>query len=599
MTDLAHPVSLPTEPAWVSEPLSVLIRAEQVAMVYRLTPYNLAISTVVAFFGWLLAWLVGAGVPIAIWLACTSLIIVARYHLVRRYHRAAPRPSQSGVWSRRFIVGAFVMGAAWGVGGIMLYELGDDSTRMFLAFILAGVAAAGAGSLSALPRAYPAYLLPAILPFTAYLFHEGEPVCIAMGIAALGFVGLVLGVSARWTRSIEETLTLRFENLALLSSLSQSKSGLERSNMRLRHEVAVRSRAESLARAEAEKLAMYVAQAPLAIIETDLQYRILAWNPAAEALFGRPRGEVLGKSVIDLVFPVEAHNAGREFAAKLLAGRKSDTGLLRTTAHDGRTIVTEWHVSPLCDNLGAVIGFAAAVREVTERYDLGRLKNEFIASLGRALHEPLAALRGVLGKLAESEELSGSALTLAHGAYENCERLVGMVQSATKVDCREPRLADGELLPLDLGALVRRVVGAAQALASHHEVNVTLAEPQPHALVAGDDARLGKVFSDLLDNAIRQTPEGGNIQVSLNVDEARVRLSITDYSGNALDAAHSHMIHPLSRGEVELSSHEGGLLFRATRQAIEKLDGKLSFESYHNAGTTFHVELPRWLPVAA
>lgn len=591
MSDHAYPA------AWAPDPLSMLIRADQVAMVYRLAPHNLAVSIVVAFFAWLLAWLTGVGAIIAIWFACTALIIAVRYLLVRRYQRAAPRPREAAAWGRRFIFGSFVMGTAWGVGGIMLFALGDESTRLFLAFILAGVAAVGAGALSALPRAYPAYLLPAILPFAVYLFQEGEPVHLAMAAAALGFVGLTLGVSARWTRSIEETLTLRFENLALLDGLSQSKSRLEKSNAHLKREIEVRSRAESVAREQADKLTMYVVQAPLAIIETDLEYRIVAWNPAAEALFAYRRCDVLGKSVFDLVFPEEARKTGKEFAAKLITARTSDTGLLRSVAHDGRIIVTEWHVSGLRNNSGAAVGFAAAVRDVTERYDIERLKNEFIASVSRELHGPLSALCAALGKLVESE-LPNSVAALVRNARENSERLAGLTKSV--IDASQPgdRASDEEAQPVDLCLVVRRAVEAAHSPALRHDVNVALAEPLPEALVAADRGRLTKACSDLMDAGVRQTPEGGTIQVSLSVDEARVHLSIAGCKSAPPGSLRSRMVQPLSRSEAELFSHDGGLVLYAVRQTIEKWHGKLSFESYHNAGTTFHVELPRWLPEA-
>src|SRR5262249_40605446 len=144
-----------------------------------------------------------------------------------------------------------------------------------------------------------------------------------IGLSSAVFIIVLMVVAARYSRTIAESLQLRFEKFALLDSLSQSMERLEWTNHRLKRESHERVNAENAARDQARRLALYVEQTPLAVIETDLQYRVAAWNPAAEKMFGYARAEMFGKNIVDAIVPRDAQNAARDFISELLRGKKS------------------------------------------------------------------------------------------------------------------------------------------------------------------------------------------------------------------------------------------------------------------------------------
>jgi two-component system, cell cycle sensor histidine kinase and response regulator CckA len=128
-----------------------------------------------------------------------------------------------------------------------------------------------------------------------------------------------------------------------------------------------RKRAEEEIRKSQQRLRMHFENTPLAVVEWDLDFRVSAWNPSAERIFGYSRDEAIGQHA-NFIVPPEARPLVSEVWASLLAKE----GALQGSANEnltktGEVIFCEWYNTPLVDDAGRVLGVASLVEDVTER----------------------------------------------------------------------------------------------------------------------------------------------------------------------------------------------------------------------------------------
>jgi diguanylate cyclase (GGDEF)-like protein/PAS domain S-box-containing protein len=121
---------------------------------------------------------------------------------------------------------------------------------------------------------------------------------------------------------------------------------------------------EALRRSE-ERLSLHVRQTPLGVIEWDLHFRAVEWNPAAERIFGYTREEAIGRSGVDLIVPQTARSQVHEIWKAILERRGGERSTNENITRDGRAIFCEWYNTPLVDHTGRVIGVASLVQDIT------------------------------------------------------------------------------------------------------------------------------------------------------------------------------------------------------------------------------------------
>lgn len=123
---------------------------------------------------------------------------------------------------------------------------------------------------------------------------------------------------------------------------------------------------ESL-RISQQRLLLHREQSPVGVIEWNTDFEFIDWNPAAEKIFGFTKEEVAGKHITDRILPDSARPAVNKVWEDLLANKGGAYSLNENTTKDGRTILCEWHNTPLVDHDGNVFGVTSLVDDVTKR----------------------------------------------------------------------------------------------------------------------------------------------------------------------------------------------------------------------------------------
>lgn len=128
-----------------------------------------------------------------------------------------------------------------------------------------------------------------------------------------------------------------------------------------------RKRAEEEIRQSQQKLRMHIENTPLAVVEWDLNFRVAAWNHAAERIFGYSRQEAIGQHAYFIVPPEVRPGVDRVWHELLdkQGGKRGSSN--DNITKDGRIISCEWYNTPLVDDAGRVLGVASLVQDVTER----------------------------------------------------------------------------------------------------------------------------------------------------------------------------------------------------------------------------------------
>jgi diguanylate cyclase (GGDEF)-like protein/PAS domain S-box-containing protein len=348
-----------------TEPAPAGIEAVQVDILYSQLRWSLGANLLVGAL--LVGGIWGAADPrrLALWASLLVGVMVARAVLGLFYYRRHAQGHGPAYWRTLHLLLIFASGAVWGAAAPLFFVDGEALTRVVVAFALVGMGAGAVSSLAAVRWAYSAYLLPTMLPLAGILLASGEPGHLPVGGMAVVYVVVMLGMAWRLHNTLAESLRLSSSNEELTSNLETTVSQLVSAS----HSRDVIERA---ARESQRRLRMYIEQTPLATIDWDAEFKVAAWNPAAEATFGYSRAEALGRHALDLLAPSHRRDELWLLWLDLLRrqGGTRWTGDIRTK--DGRVIVCEWYNTPLLDAEGNVFGVSSLVQDVTERREAER-----------------------------------------------------------------------------------------------------------------------------------------------------------------------------------------------------------------------------------
>jgi PAS domain S-box-containing protein len=266
--------------------------------------------------------------------------------------------------------------------------------------------------------------------------------------------------------------------------------------------------------------------------------RVTYLNPAAEALFGWPGRELLGRKMHDATH--HHHPDGTPFPAEECDGLRVLRDGVALTAHedffirkDGAFFPVVYTAAPIRTG-DEVSGLVVVFRDDTERRrrteelaEANRHKDEFLAMLAHELRNPLAALLPSVHILRQAGASPGNQGELIERMERQLRHLGRMVDDLLDVS----RLTRGQvqlrLDRLDLARLVRTAAEDRRPLLEQAGLTLAVQTPQTPVWVQGDATRLAQVLNNLLDNAAKFTERGGRVDVGLAVDERQRQATVT------------------------------------------------------------------------
>jgi heavy metal sensor kinase len=237
---------------------------------------------------------------------------------------------------------------------------------------------------------------------------------------------------------------------------------------------------------------------------------------------------------------------------------------------------------------------SVALNRMLERLDQAfQYSRRFVADASHELRTPLTVLRGELEGFAEDERLTAELRERVGSALEEVERLVNIVEGLFAISRLDAGEAQAEWVKFDLGKLATATADQMSLLAEDKEIKVSCAAP-PGVMVEGDRARMKQVIVNLLDNAIKYTPAGGAVGMTVGARENKAVLEVADNGIGIPRDALPRVFDRFYRVNKARSRAEGGagLGLSIVKSICTAHHGNVEGSSAPGRGSVFRVELP-------
>ncbi len=317
-------------------------------------------------------------------------------------------------------------------------------------------------------------------------------------------------------------------------------------------------------------------------------------NPAAERMFGVAASEVERRHASILLDASHGIKAGPFADMRAMLARRGAISEVQALRSSGDTFPADLALSEV--DLGDRRLYVAAVRDISERKRVERMKTEFVSTVSHELRTPLTSIAGSLGLLVGGVggELPASAMKLIEIARRNSERLVRLVNDILDIEKIESGNMHFDIRPVSLRALLGAVIEANRGFASEFGVELALADGDADPVVMADADRLTQVMTNLVSNAVKFSSRGQTVTIALAMHDGMARMSVIDRGPGIAPEFRARIFGKFAQADASDSRNKGGtgLGLSIVKQITERLDGRVSFDSEIGRGTTFHVDLP-------
>jgi signal transduction histidine kinase len=250
------------------------------------------------------------------------------------------------------------------------------------------------------------------------------------------------------------------------------------------------------------------------------------------------------------------------------------------------------------DAAGMAVRLVGVSWDVTELKRVERMKSEFVATVSHELRTPLTSLRGSLGLLVGGalERYPERARSMIQVAARNADRLALLIDDLLDLEKMEAGKMRFEVVPVDLPALIRQCIETNDGLAQRYGVHFRFA-PSTDTIVKvnADPYRLQQVLANLLSNAAKFSPQGGDVEIVMKTSEDAVRVEVIDQGSGVPKEFRSRLFEKFSQADSSDARTKGGtgLGLAVCKAIMDALGGAIGHESVASRGATFFFELPR------
>lgn len=329
-----------------------------------------------------------------------------------------------------------------------------------------------------------------------------------------------------------------------------------------------------------------------AIVLLDPDGRIEAVNPAVTRLLGYQPVMLTGRDIAMLVDVLPPVGSLAERIGLEGGGISEPLRIDRVAYHrDGHSVPVDVALGlmPMATGLHVV----AAIRDISERKAIDRMKDEFIATASHELRTPLTSVVGALGLLRtiSGTTLSEPARRLVTVAEENSRRMIDLVNDLLDLE----KLDSGALAlrsrPIDLVPILRNAARGGEGLAAERGVAIAVEVPPDGLPMAGDEGRLARVVTNLLANAIRFSPDYGTVTLSAERRSGRAVVTVADRGPGVPPAFRQRLFTRFAQAGDARSAGGSGLGLAISQQIVRAHGGTIWFEPRPGGGACFRFSI--------
>ncbi len=340
-----------------------------------------------------------------------------------------------------------------------------------------------------------------------------------------------------------------------------------------------------------------------AVIVHDNEFTIHIFNKAAAALFRIPQEEMVGKK-----FALESanQNAQHKLLSQVLFPslapviiKRSDPGTypqIVDIVFEQSFMQLRVATMPMTDKNGQQTGVIKVIHDRTREMNLLKAKSEFVTITSHQLRTPLTAVNWAFQELQQAGVSDQERIELTQTGAMAAQKLSRIVNDFLDVAKIEEGRFGYNYQNADLIEFTRKVVEEAAPIAKQYKVNVYFEKPATPIIVSIDQAKMGIVFSNLIDNAIKYNVENGQVVVSIHqiVSKPFVEVVIKDTGVGITPEEIKKLFTKFFRTEaaIKLDATGSGLGLYLVKNIIEQHGGEIWAQSVVGRGTEFHFTIP-------
>jgi two-component system phosphate regulon sensor histidine kinase PhoR len=315
--------------------------------------------------------------------------------------------------------------------------------------------------------------------------------------------------------------------------------------------------------------------------------RIVLMNPSAEKILDMSEKDGLGKHYLEIVrHPV---------LADLLTDSKKEgisSGEIDFAGKEERTFAVS--VAAIQKTPELILGQIVVLSDITSMKRLMRMRTDFVANVSHELKTPLTAILGYAETLLEGaiDDKKNRGLFLKK-ISEQAQRLHALISDVLELSKIESGMFITSLEPMDLSEVVSQVIEVLKAKWESKEITIHQEIPSGMKAIAHQEG-LFHVFENLLDNAIKYSPEKSEIRVFTQLlQDGRVEISVQDHGSGISQEAQPRVFERFFRVDASRSRAMGGtgLGLSIVKHLAEKMRGEVSLQSEEGKGSTFSIIL--------
>lgn len=332
-----------------------------------------------------------------------------------------------------------------------------------------------------------------------------------------------------------------------------------------------------------------------AVLVTNGFDELMLANPAASDMFNfkleeaprTPIAEILGDSRL-------VHDIRDLRQSHARANRRAFELVLPVHNQPRHFAVT---MNPVTDSAGQPYGVVTVLHDTTREHEVARMKSEFVSHVSHELRTPLSSIKAYVELLvdgeATDEKTRAEFYQIIQSETDRLSRLIDNILNISRIEAGITRV---NKKPVSLTGILKEVLEV--ALPPAKEKNITLVDQIAPSFfqIDADRDMIYQASLNLVSNAIKYTPPGGTVKVSVDVDEStsQARVNVADTGVGIPPEAMAHLFEKFYRVEQNKAMAKGtGLGLNLTRQIIETVHkGKIHVSSEVGKGSTFGFELP-------
>ena len=388
----------------------------------------------------------------------------------------------------------------------------------------------------------------------------------------------------------------------LLGYLRLSREVTERKSAEKEHRRLQRDLHEAASEAQrrTSEIAAVIDSIADAVFVADKQGRIVDVNEAGLRLVGVSTKEEALKAEFDYLSILDLrHPDGQPLSpGEMVLSRALQGDVVRGYEELARDVTTNRPLyllvsgGPLRDRDGQISGAVAVMSDITSMRELDRLKDQFITVAAHELKTPIAIMKGYAqGLLRIAAKMPSSERRMLEAINRGSDRIESIVEDLLDISRLHLDRLDLTTASVDLAELAHEVADRVDLTSQRHRVRLTKGEP---VVVFADRYRLDQVLTNLIDNAMRYSPAGGDIDIEVTTSDSEAMVSVRDYGVGIPSGKQQHIFERFYRAHTGTPFDYGGMgvgLY-ICREIVSRHGGRMWFESEEGKGSTFHFSLP-------